>query len=133
MISPVEDSFIVWNSGAGSVQCREMSTLEMKWELENVNQGDCITVAADKGHVYLTDYDVGPPHANSWLSAIGRNILQDATKFLIIANSTSGEVMANMTLADKDGYAASMIISGANDDIFVGGFGQIARIYVSRE
>ena len=93
-------------------------------------QGDCLSVAADKGHVYLTDYDQAPTSSRYWMSAIGRNILQDATKFFIIADSASGNIVANITLAKNQGYAPSMVINGANNDVFVGGFSQLARIYV---
>ena len=34
VINPLEDSFLIWDSAANSVQCRYMSSLEMKWEIK---------------------------------------------------------------------------------------------------
>ena len=40
------------------------------------------------------------------------------------------KVIANVTLAEGEGMQPSMIISGANNDVFVGGSKTLTRIHV---
>jgi hypothetical protein len=85
VVNPKEESIIIWDSGTGNVQCRFTNNLEVNWEILNIHQADCISVAADKGHVYMTDYDEGPAHTRLWMKAV--EVLTDATKYFIVADS----------------------------------------------
>ena len=130
VINPLEESFLIWDMGGTNVQCRHMSTMELNWEISGIAQSDCLNVAADKGHVYLADYDTQPSHPNRWLSAVGRGILTTAQKYFIVADSSTGKILLNTTVGDKDGYMVSVIVGGANNDVFVSTYSHLTRFYV---
>lgn len=130
VINPLEDSVLVWNSAGHSVQCRRFSDLHLKWEIRNIKQADCISVAADKGHVYMTDYSDGPTEASEWLKASSHSTFKNVNKFFIIANSSTGEIIANKTISQGAGMSVSVVIGGANNDVFVGTREALVRLYV---
>eukprot|EP01036_Dinobryon_divergens_P028296 gene28296-37227_t len=130
VINPLEDSVIVWNSAGHSVQCRRLSDLVLKWEIRNIKQADCISVAADKGHVYMTDYSDGPTVASEWLKASSHTTFKNVNKFFIIANSSTGEIIANKTISEGAGMSVSVVIGGANNDVFVGTREALVRLYM---
>lgn len=72
VVSPVEGDVIVWDSAASSVQVRRADDLSLRYNL-SVRQSDCITMAADKGHIYMTHYSYGPDGYESFLEGIGPN------------------------------------------------------------
>lgn len=61
---------------------------------------------------------------------MGKTINKNATKFFIVADSGTGAILANVSLFVADGFMASMIINGVNNDVFVGGPVSLSRIYV---
>ena len=71
VVSPVEGDVIVWDTAGQSVQARRATDLSLHWDIGNIRQGDCITMAADKGHVYMSHYSEGPEDYSGWLGAIG--------------------------------------------------------------
>ena len=130
VVNPLEESFLIWDMGGTSVQCRHFRTLQLNWEISGIAQSDCLNVAADKGHVYLADYDSQPSHPNRWLSAVGRGILTKAQKFFVVADSSTGKILFNTTVGDKDGYMISVIVGGANNDVFVSTYSHLTRFFV---
>lgn len=129
-INPVEESLIVWNTGAHSVQCRHLANLTLKWEIKGIRQADCLTIAADKGHVYMTDYSHDGPTANEhWFGAISRSSYKTLDKYFIVVDSATGRVLANRTISEAAGVQQSVVVSGANGDVFVGTGPALVRIH----
>ncbi len=87
------------------VQSRRQSDLSLRWEVSGVIQADCLTVAADKGHVYFTDYSVGPPETKYWMSTVTapKSEFHMTTKFLIVADAFTGAIISNTTLCSNEG------------------------------
>lgn len=56
-----------------NVEGRSLTDLKLKWRIPAAN-ADCLSVAADKGHVYFSDYSKAPYNANHWLGYIGNYI-----------------------------------------------------------
>ena len=130
-INPVEESLVVWNSAAHSVQCRSLSDLTLKWEIKGIKQLDCLSVAADKGHVYMTDYSGGPTnHGDNWMKTVTHKMFKDLNKFFIVANSSTGQIIANKTISVGFGATVSLVVSGANNDVFMGTREALVRVYV---
>ena len=130
VVTPMDDSVLVWNSAGHSVQCRRFSDLSLKWEIRNIKQADCLSVAADKGHVYMTDYSDGPTEVKDWLQASTGRIYKTVNKFFIVANSSTGEIIANKTISQGAGMSVSVVVGGANNDVFVGTREALVRLYV---
>jgi hypothetical protein len=53
-------------------QVRRADDLSLRYNL-TVRQSDCITMAADKGHIYMTHYSDGPDGYETFLNGIGPN------------------------------------------------------------
>ena len=134
VISPLEEDVIVWDSANHNVQVRRAHDLSSRYNVTAL-QGDCITVAADKGHLYYGDYNKGPrrnaPH--EWFEAMGpagKNVYSDLRKYLIVADVATGEVLANLTVQEGGMMGPSLIVPGANNDVFIGGGAGLTRVYV---
>ena len=130
VINPEEDSLIVWDSTGRTVQCRHLESLALNWEIANIRQSDCLNVAADKGHVYMTDYSDSPVVSNYFMQAVTGSSHQTVDKFFVVADSRTGSIILNTTLSEKEGLQVSVVANGVNNDVFVGTKKGIARIYV---
>jgi hypothetical protein len=128
-ISPLMNNILVWDTANSLVQSRHASNLTINWEVRAV-QLDCLTIAADKGHVYFSDYNRNVTSgANAWFSEMFK--IQNATKYLIVADVESGEVLLNMTVSRGEGLKPSLIVPGAHDDVIIGTPTGISRLYVN--
>jgi hypothetical protein len=128
-ISPLMNNILVWDTANSLVQSRHASNLTINWEVRAV-QLDCLTIAADNGHVYFSDYNRNVTGgANAWFSEMFK--IQNATKYLIVADVESGEVLLNMTVSRGEGLKMSLIIPGAHDDVIIGTPTGISRVYVN--
>jgi phosphate/sulfate permease len=131
-ISPVVGDVIVWDSAGKSVQSRRMSDLSLHWNISAWNL-DCITLAADRGHVYLSDYSDAPPNWYRWLydiTKVPKTSYGQASKSFIIADAESGTVISNMTLSQGGGFKPSPIIPGGHNDVIFPSPTGLMRIYV---
>lgn len=129
-ISPIEQDVLVWDTPSRSLQARRMSDLSLHWEAK-VRNMDCVVVAADKGHVYVTDYNVGTDDANKYLAEItpGEETVASANKMIVVLNASTGEVLANRTVSQNEPMWVSLIIAGANDDVFFGTASGLVRVF----
>jgi hypothetical protein len=126
---------IVWDTGRSSVQARDLEDIsEIKWEVNSIRQGDCITVVPDRQHIYMTDYSFGPKpnEMTRWLGAASGDDKEyaTATKYFYVVNTVTGQLMVNYTIPHATGINPSLLLPGANNDIFVGTRTGIVRIYV---
>lgn len=132
-VSPVVGDVIVWDTHGNSVQSRRAHDLSLHWEVKAV-QMDCITVAADKGHVYFSDYTgegVGIKDINDWIPIMGS--VPNVTKYLIVADAESGHVIVNASIFEGTGMKPSLVVPGPNNDVLVGTPAGIARFYVDSD
>jgi hypothetical protein len=127
-ISPVVGDVIVWDTAGKSVQSRRMSDLSLHWNISAWNL-DCITLAADRGHVYLSDYSYAPQRWYRWLYDTKASY-GDASKFFLIADAESGKIITNMTLSQGGGFKPSPIIPGGHNDVIFPSPTGLMRIYV---
>ena len=132
VVSPLVGHIVVWDTASRVVESRDLKTLEVKWTQRAWN-ADCLTVAADRGHVYFSDYSQAPAHANAWMSAIGNFAPADynkVNKFLLVADTLTGSLIANVTVATSQKMRISMIIPGAHNDVFLGTSEGLVRVYI---
>jgi hypothetical protein len=132
VVSPLVGDIIVWDTRLNSIQSRSIKNLSLTWEIKAHNT-DCISLAADTGHVYFADYNKPPFHPALWgvaVSPIGGIFFRNLTKYLIVADTHTGNIIANITVNHGDGYKASLVVPGAHNDVFVGTPEGIARIYL---
>jgi hypothetical protein len=132
VISPFVGNVLVWDTMGRSVQSRSVEDLSVRWSVKAAN-ADCISVAADKGHVYFTDLSDAPNSVFTWspgVSPLSHFLFPDVTKYLIVADAESGRIIANITIMRGPGIKASLIVPGVNNDVFVGTASGISRIYV---
>jgi hypothetical protein len=127
-VSPLVGDVIVWDSFQNSVQSRYAYDLSLHWEIK-AKHLDVLVVAADKGHVYLTDFhhNVDGPVADFFL---GIRSVKNATKFFIIADTETGKIILNRTLSIGPGGPPSLIVPSAHNDIIVSSSEGITRLYV---
>lgn len=135
VVSPIERDIIVWDAASRSVQARSLNSLALHWEAKLLNM-DCLMVAADKGHIYVSDYSDGPMEVNDFAREANSQPDSDAqfkhlSKFFIVLNATTGAVIANVTIADEQQLTAMMIIAGANNDVFMGSTKGLIRISIN--
>lgn len=150
VVNPLQECIIVWDSIGRSVQCRAAGDIhKLEWEIRDITQGDCISVAvhlpkvdpetgtvlsAGGSHVYMTDYDLvpTPKDPNSWLQAVGNSLpeVARASKYFIAADAATGEVLANISIAPLEGIQPSVIVPGAHNDVYIGTKEGLLRIYV---
>lgn len=129
-VSPFVGDVVVWDTHGNSVQSRRAHDLSLHWEVKAV-QMDCITIAADKGHVYFSDYS-GPhttiENINDWIPKM--NTVPNVTKHLIVADAETGSVIVNASIFEGTGMKPSLVVPGPNNDVIVGTPAGIARFYV---
>jgi len=133
VINPAVGDILVWDTAGKTVQSRHANNLTLHWQISNIAQGDCMSVAADKGHVYMTDYDISPTYVNDWMGAVASDIpkYRAARKHFIVANAETGDIIANKTISQVgEGIQASIIVPGKHNDIFIGTTNGLTRIYV---
>lgn len=132
VVSPVEGDVIVWDVAHKSVQARRMDDLSLHWETKLWNV-DCLMVAADKGHVYVTDYSDASATANDYLREISRSPqvakLTNLTKFFIVLDASNGKVLSNITVSSGEQMWPSMIIAGSHGDVFFGTPSGLFRVH----
>lgn len=131
VISPLTNSVIVWDSAGHNVQARDINDLSLLWNI-TAHQFDCISVAADKGHLYVSDYSSGPaPAWDNVAPAMGPfSEFKHVDKFLLVIDVSNGNILANVTVAQSAGMSVSMIVPGANDDVFVGYRDGLVRVHI---
>jgi len=132
VVSPLTNAVMAWDSANDNVQMRDADSLELRWRLRAV-QSDCVTLAADRGHVYLSDHSQSPGKWAKWGPAIGKESAKrnpDIRKFLIVADVHTGNVLLNVTVQNGGGMKASLIVPGANDDVIIAGPSGLSRVYI---
>eukprot|EP01035_Chromulina_nebulosa_P020598 gene20598-26707_t len=133
VISPLANQVVTWDTANKNIQSRDLVDMSVKWTV-NAWQTDCLTVATDRQHVYITDYNNAPRHSDDWLVLVGRfseyTKYNSLTKFFIVVNTTNGDIIGNVTIGTEQSVRLSMIIPGAYNDVYVGTQKGLVRIYV---
>jgi hypothetical protein len=129
VLNPVGGDFILWDSVAHTVQARYMANMSLHWEIKGLIMTDCLAVASDKGHVYMTTFN--DTSVNNWrvfmqLNGFNGPILD---KSFVVANASTGEILSKHHLHFTEKIDITMIIGGGNEDVFVGGRA-LSRIHV---
>lgn len=129
-ISPLIDNVIVWDTANSNIQSRFASNLTINWTIKSV-QLDCITIAADKGHIYFSDYNKNiTTGINTWFGEMFE--VQDVNKYFIVGDTSNGNILANVTLSNGIGLKPSLIVPGAHNDVIIGTNTGITRLYVDK-
>jgi hypothetical protein len=133
VVSPRTESVLVWDTHGGTVQMRNSHDLSLRWTIRTTNV-DCATIADDRKHVYFSDYKFRPQIMSLWIvsmnPAITNKMYPVNTKYLIVADTETGKILSNVSIFEGSGIKASLIVPGANNDLFVGTTAGISRIYV---
>ena len=56
--------------------------------------------------------------------------VKDVVKYFIVGDTSTGKILANITLTNGTGLKPSLIVPGANNDVIIGTNTGIARLYV---
>jgi len=64
-----------------------------------------------------------------WLGAVFRSSHKKLDKYFIVADSATGKVLANRTISEGEGLQTTVMVSGANGDVFVGTVAALVRIH----
>ena len=127
-VSPFVGDVLAWDIQGRSVQSRSAVDMSLHWEVKSMN-ADCLTMAADKNHVYFSDHDMmSGDDTNKFLPWMKQS--NNVTKFLIVAHAQSGEVLVNVTISREGGISPTMIVPGAHNDVIIGTSVGISRLYV---
>jgi hypothetical protein len=133
VINPLMEGAVIWDTHNAKVQSRSLVDLSLQWELDAYTL-DCISVSADKGHVYLTDTGSKRPralkHHMEAVSKFGLLGYKDMDKFFVVANSTTGGVLARIPIAVGEGLSTSVVIPGSHGDVYMGTRDALVRVYV---
>lgn len=131
-ISPIVGDVVVWDTAGRKLQSRSMHNLShVRWEA-NITNTDSVAIAADTGHIYVTDYgSQAPPTANSWVremfgSSESQKSFAAVTKFFVVLDVSTGAVLANVSLSEGEPLHFTAIAPGANNDVFIGTVGGVA-------
>ena len=126
-VSPFVGDVLAWDIQGRSVQSRSAVDMSLHWEVKSMNT-DCLTMAADKNHVYFSDHDMIPgDDTNKFLPWMKGS--EEITKYLIVAHAQSGEVLVNVTISREDGVSPTMIVPGAHNDVIIGTSAGLSRLY----
>lgn len=126
-VSPFVGDIFAWDIRGRSVQARRASNMSLHWEVETMN-ADCLTIAADKNHVYFSDHSAIPgSDVNKFLPWMRE--AKSVTKYFLIADAETGQILVNTTLSTEDGIRPSMIVPGAHNDVIIGTSSGVSRLY----
>lgn len=125
---------LVWDSAGRTVQARDIQNIQrVHWMKENIIQADCLTALPNKGHIYMTDYDMGPLLTNEWLGATTGKIeryREGSQKYFLVVNAVTGEELVRKSMEPyARGINPSLLVPGANNDVFLGSQKGIIRVY----
>lgn len=129
-----EGHAIVWDSARYLVQARSLENItNIHWELKNVRNSDCITNVVDRQHVYVNDYSEAPTETNDWMGAVTGSIshFRQSTKYFLVIDAATGKEIVRKALPEGgNGVNPSLLVPGANNDVFIGTTKGIVRLYV---
>ena len=126
VIDPLAEQVYVWDTQNNTVDARHLETLDLKWRA-NLCNTDCLTVASDRGHVYVSDHDHSlPPH--QLMQSVGwKNDFRHIEKFFVVLDADTGGEKARISLG-KSSPVMAMIVPGMNNDVFVSSREGLVRI-----
>ena len=131
-ISPLAGNVIVWDINNNNIQSRSLHDLSLRWQV-NVKNMDCLSVAADRGHVYATESVVAMDSVSAHLFAsvpIGEKFYQ-ADKYFLVLDAATGNIIQRIPMAFQDAVSAGLVAPGANNDVIVSTGKRLLRIYYS--
>jgi hypothetical protein len=130
-VSPSTRDVVVWDIANTNLQVRGADSLELKWKLNTV-QSDCVSITADKGHIYFADYSYNPGPWFAWGYAIGMDsekLNPHVNKYFVVGDIETGNVLFNTTVQVGGGFKASTLVPGGNDDVIMATATTLVRLY----
>ena len=98
----------------------------------NTVQSDCVSITADKGHIYFADYSYNPGPWFAWGYAIGMDsekLNPHVNKYFVVGDIETGNVLFNTTVQVGGGFKASTLVPGGNDDVIMATATTLVRLY----
>ncbi len=138
---------LVWDTAGRTVQARDIRDIrKLVWVKEGVIQADCLTALPYRaglskegdregerrhGVVYMTDYDFGPEHTNEWMGASVGSIAKYTLpkKSFLVVDGQTGKEIVRAPIPYGKGTNPSLLVPGANNDVFLGSQKGVIRIY----
>ncbi len=127
VVSPKQGDILVWDTFKGFLEARRLSDLSRRWRAEIVNT-DCVTVAADRDHVYATDHSEGLGLQQLMESVSSRPKWPNVRKAFVVLDARDGRELLRVPLGSAS-PVASMIVPGPHDDVFVGTRPALVRVF----
>lgn len=130
VVSPRYSDMLVWDTAGHSVQMRRAEDLSLRWNISSI-QGDCASIAADRDHVYFTDYSEGSKGPSAFVKSVvgSKKLFPRLKKYFIVADARTGAVKANITLQEQGLYSSSIIAPGAHNDVYIGAADGLLRVH----
>ena len=129
VVSPGEGDILIWDTWKGFLEARRLHDIsQVHWRKE-IRNTDCMGVAADRGHIYCSDFDMTLPSLNAYMGAAARRDgWPDATKSFVVLDAGTGKELLRLPLT-KGTPNASMVVPGRHNDVFMGTRPALFRVY----
>ncbi|MEZ5292908.1 MAG: hypothetical protein R2745_17640 [Vicinamibacterales bacterium] len=127
VVSPVRGDILVWDTAQGFLEARGLSDLERRWRVV-IRNSDCVAVAADRDHVYVTDHDA-PLSLRAWMATVSSRPRWPAIqKAFVVLDAATGQERLRVPLG-AGSPVASMIVPGSDDDVFIATRAALVRVH----
>ena len=92
---------------------------------------DCLSVAADRGHVYATESVVAIEAASNNLFAITALGAKrySADRYFLVLDAVTGNIIQRILVGPNSRLALGLMVPGANNDVFFVTADELIRIY----
>lgn len=127
VVSPKQGDILIWDTNGAFLEARRLSDLQRRWRVE-IRNTDCLTVAADRDHIYVTDHSAGLGLQEYMQSVSSRPSWPDIEKSFVVLHAGDGKELLRVPLG-KASPIASMIVPGPHDDVFVATRPALVRVY----
>jgi hypothetical protein len=127
VVSPKQGDILVWDTFKGFLEARRLTDLGRRWRAE-IRNSDCLTVAADRDHIYCTDHSDGLG-LQEWMESVSsRPRWPTIRKAFVVLDAGTGRELLRVPLGSAS-PVASMIVPGPHDEVFVGTRPALVRVY----
>jgi len=127
VVSPKQGDILVWDTYKGFLEARRLSDLARHWRV-SIRNTDCLTVAADRDHVYVTDHSEGLGLRELMESVSSKPKWPHIRKSFVVLDAANGRELLRVPLGSAS-PVASMVVPGPHDDVFVCTRPALVRVY----
>jgi hypothetical protein len=102
VVSPRQGDILVWDTDKGFLEARRLTDLGRRWRVA-IRNTDCLTVAADRDHVYVTDHSEGLELQELMESVSSRPNWPHVRKSFVVLDAHDGRELLRVPLGSVAG------------------------------